>query len=83
MGFLFTWTQKCTPVHYADVWEKHIFYTTMSWKDGFMKTSKNKELAKLTIEERKFIEKYRKMSEEEKKEVLKKIEEKRQLNHSD
>lgn len=48
-----------------------------------MKTSKNKELAKLTIEERKFIEKYRKMSEEEKKEVLKKIEEKRQLNHSD
>lgn len=48
-----------------------------------MKTSKNKELAKLTIEERKFIEKYRKMSEEEKKEVLKMIEEKRQADHTD
>ncbi len=48
-----------------------------------MKTSKNKELAKLTIEERKFIEKYRKLSEEEKKEVLKRIEDKRQSNHTD
>lgn len=48
-----------------------------------MKTSKNKELAKLTIEERKFIEKYRKMSEEKKKEVLKMIEEKRQSNYTD
>lgn len=83
MGFLFTWTHKFIPILYADVWEKHIFYTTMSWKDSFMKTSKNKELAKLTIEERKFIEKYRKMSEEEKKEVLKRIEEKRQSNHTD
>ena len=83
MGFLFTWTQKFIPINYADVWEKYIFYTTISWKYIFLKTSKNKELAKLTIEERKFIEKYRKMSEEKKKEVLKMIEEKRQSNHTD
>lgn len=48
-----------------------------------MKTEKKIELAKLTSEERKFIEKYRKMSEKEKKEILKMIEEKRQADHAD
>lgn len=48
-----------------------------------MKISEKKALIQLTSEERKFIEKYRKMSEEEKKKVLKMIEEKRQADHTD
>lgn len=49
-----------------------------------MKTSKKKEkeFAKLTYDECKFIEKYRKLSEREKKEILKMIEKKRQADHT-
>lgn len=48
-----------------------------------MKISEKKALIQLTSEERKFIKKYRKLSDEEKKEVLKRIEEKRQSDHAD
>lgn len=48
-----------------------------------MKKSENKDLAKLTKEERKFIEIYRKLSEEEKREVLQIINDKSQIDATD
>ncbi len=47
-----------------------------------MKTEKKKEFAKLTNEERKFIEKYRKLSEEKKREFLQLINNKSCKNES-
>lgn len=48
-----------------------------------MKISEKKEFMQLTEEERKFIENYRKLREEEKKKILKMIEGKRQADHTD
>ena len=48
-----------------------------------MKISEKKALIQLTSEERKFIKKYRKLREAEKKKILKMIEGKRQADHTD
>lgn len=48
-----------------------------------MKTSEKKEFAQLTNEECKFIENYRKLSEEEKMKIIKLIEDTRQVDHTD
>ncbi|MBR0349677.1 MAG: hypothetical protein IIX16_08600 [Clostridia bacterium] len=47
-----------------------------------MKKSENKESAQLTKEERKFIELYRNLSEDEKMKVSKMIEDKGQSGHT-